>query len=85
MRRCGSLKEWLTVQGTVPSAFAVLHSLAGGLGKDDALQLCELQDLHVVHHHTHVRHHIVSQVAGKNFAFWLESDTKHFISLSQIN
>lgn len=73
---------WLAVRGTVPSAFAVLHSLAGGLGEDDALQLCELQDLHVVHHHAHVGDHIVGQVAGKNFAIWLGSDTKHFISLS---
>lgn len=79
---CGELKVRFTVQGTVPSAFAVLHGLAGGLGKDDALQLCKLQDLHVVHHHAHIRHHVVGQVAGKNLAIWLGSGAKHFISLS---
>lgn len=76
-----SVASAFSVQSTVPSAFAVLHGLAGGLGKDDALQLCELQDLQVVHHHAHIRHHIVGQVSGQNFAFWLGSETKHLISL----
>lgn len=58
---------------SVPASFAVLHSLAGGLGEDDALQLPELQDLQVVDDHTGIRHHIVGQVSWQHLPIWFWS------------
>ncbi len=56
---------------SVPASFAVLHSLAGGLREDDALQLSELQDLLIVDHDSHIRHHIVGQISRQHLAIWL--------------
>lgn len=50
----------------VPASLAVLHSLAGRLCEDDALQLSELQDLQVVSHDSDIRHHIVGQISRQD-------------------
>lgn len=63
---------WL-VGVSIPASFAVLHSLAGGLGEDDALQLSELQDLQIVDHHSDIRHHIVGQISWQQLAICLGS------------
>lgn len=52
----------------IPASFAVLQRLTDRLGEDDALQLSELQDLQEVHHYSDIRHHIVGQISGQDFA-----------------
>lgn len=56
---------------SVPASFTVLHSLAGGLSEDDALQLPELQDLQEVDDHGGIGHHIVGQVSWQHFPIWI--------------
>lgn len=56
---------------SVPASFALLHSLAGGLSEDNPLQLSELQDLQIVHHHSDIRHHIVGQISWQHLSIWL--------------
>lgn len=57
----------------VPASFAVLQSLAGSLGEDNALQLSKLQDLQIVNHHPGIRNNIVSQISRQDFDIYLVS------------
>lgn len=59
---------------SLPASFAVLHSLTGGLGEDDTLQLSELQDLQKVDHHSNIRHHVVGQISRQNLSIWSTSN-----------
>lgn len=52
----------------IPASLAVLHSLAGRLREDDALQLPELQDLQIVGHDPGIGHHVVGQTSGQGLA-----------------
>lgn len=69
--RCSPVQH---VGVSVPASFAVLDSLTGGLGEDDALQLSELQDLQIVNNHSDIRHHIVGQISRQHLAIWLERE-----------